>query len=91
VSWATAAASGSFALATNLPLRTVLATAAGGLLAGYGARLVYGNVGSYFGGIALFSLHGWIWAFAVLAVTWLGLQTRRLLGLGVPKRTDSVC
>lgn len=70
---ATAAASGSFDLTTNLPLRTVLATAAGRLLMGYGARLAYGcNIGSYFGGIASFSLHGWVWAFAALAGTWLG-------------------
>lgn len=89
---AAAAASGSFALTTNLPLCTVLATAAGGLLMGYGARLAYGcNLGSYFGGIASFSLHGWIWALAALAGTCLGLRARTLLGLGVPKRTDPVC
>ena len=29
---------------------------------GYGARIAFGcNIGAYFGGIASFSLHGWLW------------------------------
>lgn len=34
----------------------------GGLLMGYGSRLAFGcNMGTYFEGIASFSLHGWVW------------------------------
>lgn len=89
---AAAAASGSFVLTAKLPWRAVLAAAVGGLLMGYGARLAYGcNIGAYFSGIALFSAHGWIWACAALAGTWLGIRARGALGLAVPRRTDPVC
>jgi uncharacterized membrane protein YedE/YeeE len=89
---AAAAASGSFALTAKLPRRAATGAAAGGLLMGYGARLAYGcNIGSYFGGIASFSAHGWVWACAALVGTWLGLRARGALGLAVPRRSDPFC
>ncbi|MFB5663883.1 YeeE/YedE family protein [Alteribacillus sp. HJP-4] len=64
----------------------------GGLLMGYGARLAFGcNIGAYFGGIASFSLHGYVWAVMALAGTFLALFLRPLFGLSVPKPKDSFC
>ncbi|MFC3419398.1 YeeE/YedE family protein [Salinicoccus hispanicus] len=68
------------------------ASVIGGLLMGYGARLAFGcNIGAYFGGIASFSLHGYIWGILALAGTFLALYLRPLFGLSVPKSNDSVC
>ena len=59
---------------------------------GYGARLAFGcNIGAYFGGIASFSLHGYIWGILAMAGTFLALYLRPLFGLSVPKSSDSVC
>ena len=59
---------------------------------GYGARLAYGcNIGAYFGGIASFSLHGWVWGVVAILGTAVGLKARPLFGMGNPKPTDSVC
>ncbi|MTH52853.1 YeeE/YedE family protein [Bacillus mangrovi] len=64
----------------------------GGLLMGYGARLSFGcNIGAYFGGIASFSLHGWVWMVMALLGTALALKLRPLFGLSNPKPNDSVC
>jgi uncharacterized protein len=64
----------------------------GGLLMGYGARLAFGcNIGSYFGGIASFSLHGWVWMVMALIGSYVALYLRPLFGLSNPKPTDSVC
>ena len=64
----------------------------GGLMMGYGARLAFGcNIGAYFGGIASFSLHGYIWGILAMAGTFLALYLRPLFGLSVPKSSDSVC
>lgn len=64
----------------------------GGLLMGYGARLAFGcNIGAYFGGIASFSLHGWVWAVMAMLGTYLALFIRPLFGLKNPKSTDSIC
>lgn len=64
----------------------------GGLLMGYGARLAFGcNIGAYFGGIASFSLHGWVWMVMAMLGTLLALFIRPLFGLKNPKPTDSVC
>jgi uncharacterized protein len=39
----------------------------GGILMGYGSRLAFGcNIGALMSGISSFSLHGWIFAFALL-------------------------
>ncbi|MEA3319349.1 MAG: YeeE/YedE family protein [Bacillota bacterium] len=64
----------------------------GGILMGYGARLAFGcNIGAYFGGIASFSLHGWVWMVMAMLGTLLALFIRPLFGLKNPKPTDSVC
>ncbi len=64
----------------------------GGLLMGYGARLAFGcNIGAYFGGIASFSLHGWVWMVMAMLGTFLALFIRPLFGLKNPKPTDSIC
>ncbi|WP_339146033.1 MULTISPECIES: YeeE/YedE family protein [unclassified Sutcliffiella] len=64
----------------------------GGLLMGYGARLAFGcNIGAYFGGIASFSLHGWVWMVMAMLGTLVALFIRPLFGLKNPKPTDSVC
>lgn len=68
------------------------ASIVGGLLMGYGARLAFGcNIGAYFGGIASFSLHGWVWMVMAMLGTLLAVFIRPLFGLKNPKPTDSVC
>ncbi len=68
------------------------ASIVGGLLMGYGARLAFGcNIGAYFGGIASFSLHGWVWMVMAMLGTLLALFIRPLFGLKNPKPTDSIC
>ncbi len=86
------AAAGSWTLHKRIPGRLALGAIVGGLLMGYGARIAYGcNIGAYFGGIASFSLHGWLWGVLALGGTFLGLKLRPLFGLGNPKPSDSVC
>ncbi|MBM7692095.1 putative membrane protein YedE/YeeE [Peribacillus deserti] len=64
----------------------------GGIMMGYGARLAFGcNIGAYFGGIASFSLHGWVWMVMAMLGTFLALFIRPLFGLKNPKPTDSIC
>ncbi|WP_249869624.1 YeeE/YedE family protein [Oceanobacillus saliphilus] len=64
----------------------------GGLLMGYGSRLAFGcNIGAYFGGIASFSLHGWVWAIMALLGTGLALFIRPLFGMMNPKKSDQFC
>ncbi|WP_082234403.1 YeeE/YedE family protein [Halobacillus massiliensis] len=68
------------------------ASVVGGLMMGYGARLAFGcNIGAYFGGIASFSLHGWVWGIMALAGTFLALYIRPMFGLSNPNPKDSVC
>jgi uncharacterized membrane protein YedE/YeeE len=87
-----AAVGGSFVLHRRIPLKTAAAAIIGGLLMGYGARLAFGcNIGAYFGGVASFSLHGWVWAGMALIGTYAGIRLRPLFGLAVPKPTDSSC
>ncbi|PRO66267.1 YeeE/YedE family protein [Alkalicoccus urumqiensis] len=70
----------------------VAAAVIGGLFMGYGARLAFGcNIGAYFGGIASFSVHGYIWAVMALLGTFFALYLRPLFGLSVPKSKDSFC
>jgi uncharacterized protein len=86
-----AAVSGTFRV-QKIPFKIYLASLIGGVMMGYGARLAYGcNIGSYFSGIASFSLHGWIWAIFALLGTYVGLKLRPLFGLKNPKPTDSFC
>ncbi|SEI00431.1 hypothetical protein SAMN05192559_10735 [Halobacillus karajensis] len=64
----------------------------GGILMGYGARLAFGcNIGAYFGGIASFSLHGWVWMIMALIGTYLALFLRPLFGMKNPNPNDSIC
>ena len=87
-----AAAGGVFVLHRRVPRKVVVGAIIGGILMGYGARIAYGcNIGAYFAGIASFSLHGWLWAVMAIIGTYAGLKARPLIGLSVPKRTDSSC
>lgn len=87
-----ASAAGGLFKFSNVTLGNFLASVIGGLLMGYGARLAFGcNIGAYFGGIASFSLHGYIWGVLALAGTFVALYLRPLFGLSVPKSNDSVC
>jgi uncharacterized membrane protein YedE/YeeE len=68
----------------------LLASAIGGLLLGYGARLAYGcNIGAFFSGIASGSLHGWMWIVFALIGNWAGLYLRPLFNLPVPVRASA--
>ncbi|ANU19422.1 hypothetical protein BBI15_03965 [Planococcus plakortidis] len=87
-----ASAAGGLFKFTKITLGNFWASVVGGLLMGYGARLAFGcNIGAYFGGIASFSLHGYIWGILALAGTFFALYLRPLFGLSVPKSNDSVC
>ncbi|MBP1969119.1 putative membrane protein YedE/YeeE [Virgibacillus natechei] len=87
-----ASAAGGLFKFTNINLKNVAAAVIGGVLMGYGARLAFGcNIGAYFGGIASFSLHGYLWGILALAGTFLALYLRPLFGLSVPKSKDSFC
>ncbi|RAZ68344.1 YeeE/YedE family protein [Planococcus maitriensis] len=87
-----ASAAGGLFKFTKITMGNFWASIVGGLLMGYGARLAFGcNIGAYFGGIASFSLHGYIWGILALAGTFFALYLRPLFGLSVPKSNDSVC
>lgn len=84
-------AGGVFAL-KKIGLKRVAAAIIGGLMMGYGARIAFGcNIGAYFGGIASFSLHGWVWMVMALAGTFIALYLRPLFGMSVPKPKDTFC
>ncbi|MBP1949970.1 YeeE/YedE family protein [Virgibacillus litoralis] len=87
-----ASAAGGLFKFTKISSKNVTAAVIGGLMLGYGARLAFGcNIGAYFGGIASFSLHGYIWGILALAGTFVALYLRPLFGLSVPKPKDSFC
>lgn len=87
-----ASAAGGLFKFTKVTAGNFTASVLGGLMMGYGARLAFGcNIGAYFGGIASFSLHGYIWGILALAGTFLALYLRPLFGQSVPKSDDSVC
>ncbi|SFB15676.1 hypothetical protein SAMN04488072_108110 [Lentibacillus halodurans] len=87
-----ASAAGGLFKFSKINGKNVTASVIGGLLMGYGARLAFGcNIGAYFGGIASFSLHGYIWGIMALAGTFIALYLRPLFGLSVPKPKDSFC
>ncbi|RKR04459.1 hypothetical protein C7446_1668 [Kushneria sinocarnis] len=72
-----AALAGRFAPRFDIPLRSLVAAAIGGILLGYGARIAFGcNIGAYFGGIASGSLHGWLWLVCAFAGNMLGVKLR---------------
>ncbi len=77
-----ASLAGKFAPKVKIPLGSVLAAAAGGLLMGYGARLSFGcNIGALFSGIASGSLHGWLWFASAFVGSLAGIWMRPLFGL----------
>ncbi|GAB3058078.1 YeeE/YedE family protein [Virgibacillus ainsalahensis] len=87
-----ASAAGGLFKFSKMNRKNVSAAVIGGLLMGYGARLAFGcNIGAYFGGIASFSLHGYIWGILALGGTFVALYLRPLFGLSVPKSKDSFC
>ncbi|MFD2656566.1 YeeE/YedE family protein [Gracilibacillus thailandensis] len=87
-----ASAAGGLFKFSKITGKNALASVIGGLLMGYGARLAFGcNIGAYFGGIASFSLHGYVWGILALAGTFVALYLRPLFGLSVPKPKDSFC
>lgn len=87
-----ASAAGGLFKFTKITKGNFAASVIGGLMMGYGARLAFGcNIGAYFGGIASFSLHGYIWGILAMAGTFLALYLRPIFGLSVPKSSDSVC
>lgn len=87
-----ASAAGGLFKFTQITAGNFAASVIGGLMMGYGARLAFGcNIGAYFGGIASFSLHGYVWGIVALGGTFLALYLRPLFGLSVPKSSDSVC
>jgi len=78
-----AALAGTLVLRRPIAWPTAAVALGGRVLMGYGAVLADGcTVGGYLGGIASFSLHGWLWAGMALVGTSVGgrLVTRR----GVP-------
>jgi len=86
------ALAGAFVVHRRIPGRLALGAVVGGILMGYGARIAFGcNIGAYFGGIASFSLHGWLWGAVAIAGTFAGLALRPLFGLTNPRPSDSVC
>lgn len=85
-----ASLAGKFAPKAALPLASLVAAAAGGLLMGYGARLSFGcNIGALFSGIASGSLHGWLWFAAAFVGSLAGVAARPLFGLDGFKRRQS--
>ncbi len=63
----------------RFPTRMLAAVVLGGVFMGYGARIAFGcNIGSYFSGIASFSLHGWLWFISALFGSAIGVKLRPL-------------
>ncbi|GAA0611816.1 YeeE/YedE family protein [Virgibacillus siamensis] len=84
-------AGGIFTL-KKVGFKRMSAAVIGGIMMGYGSRIAFGcNIGAYFGGIASFSLHGWVWMIMALAGTFLALYLRPLFGMSVPKPKDTFC
>lgn len=76
----------------KIKMGTAGAAVVGGLMMGYGSRLAFGcNIGAYFGGIASFSLHGWVWGIMALLGTGAALFIRPLFGLRNPNKNDNFC
>jgi len=72
---------GRFAPTLRLSPRTIAASVIGGLMLGYGARISFGcNIGAFFSGTASTSVHGWVWFFAAMAGTWVGVRLRPIFG-----------
>lgn len=66
----------------KVPTRSIIGTAIGGMLMGYGARIAFGcNIGAFFSGIVSFSLHGWLWFVAAFIGSIIGVKLRPLFDL----------
>jgi uncharacterized membrane protein YedE/YeeE len=67
----------------RIPLRMVAGLLFGGVLMGYGARIAFGcNIGAYFGGIASFSFHGWLWIIGAMLGSIIGVKLRPICAFG---------
>jgi len=83
---AAASLAGKFSPVWQIPVRSLLAAVAGGLLMGYGARLAFGcNIGAYFSGMLSGSVHAWLWLPAAFAGSAIGVWLRPRFGLAVEK------
>lgn len=90
---AAASLAGRFAPTWRIPPRTLLASAMGGIMLGFGARLGWGcNIGALFSGMVSGSLHAWIWLPSAWLGALVGVRLRPLFGMPVEKTVPSpVC
>jgi uncharacterized membrane protein YedE/YeeE len=66
----------------RFPARMLWGIFIGGVMMGYGARLAFGcNIGSYFSGIASFSVHGWVWFVCAMLGSVIGVKIRPVCAL----------
>jgi uncharacterized membrane protein YedE/YeeE len=64
-------------VARRFPIGMSVGALLGGVGMGYGARIAFGcNIGAYFGGIASFSVHGWVWMVAAMLGSVIGVRLR---------------
>ena len=83
--------------ANNVKLRfprsrvRILQAVAGGIIAGFGARLAMGcNLAAFFTGIPQFSLHAWFFAIATAIGTWFGARFTLLPIFRIPVKMQKV-
>ncbi len=83
--------------ANNVKLRLpqhrirIVQAVAGGIIAGFGARLAMGcNLAAFFTGIPQFSLHAWFFALATAAGSWLGARFTMLPMFRIPVKLQRV-
>lgn len=83
--------------ANNVKLRTpqhrirIVQAVAGGIIAGFGARLAMGcNLAAFFTGIPQFSLHAWFFALATAAGSWFGARFTMLPVFRIPVKLQKV-
>lgn len=83
--------------ANNVKLRLpqhrirVIQALAGGIIAGFGARLAMGcNLAAFFTGIPQFSLHAWFFALATAAGSWFGARFSMLPMFRIPVKLQKV-
>lgn len=83
--------------ANNIKLRVpqhrirIVQAVAGGIIAGFGARLAMGcNLAAFFTGIPQFSLHAWFFALATAAGSWFGARFTMLPVFRTPVKLQKV-
>jgi len=83
--------------ANNVKLRVpqhrirIVQAVAGGIIAGFGARLAMGcNLAAFFTGIPQFSLHAWFFALATAAGSWFGARFTMLPVFRTPVKLQKV-